>query len=165
MRIPKKGPLLAAGVVLLLAAGAAAQSIVYPKAESVEIRQTEAAGAPVVGEAQRGEALRVLSQSRFRFEVMRENGQRGFVPKLQVTDQPPAQGRRGVGGLLADDRSPEEMRTAAAGRGLSEEAESIARQEGITEEAIAMVRRMEQRAVAITDAQVVAFMREGGLKR
>ena len=148
---------------IALSATAAAQEVVYSKVAKLEIRQSASAASAVVATVPKGEPLTVLSESRFRFEVQTRAGQQGFVSRLQVTDDAPSGGRGGLGGLVRDDRSPEEMRSAAAGRGLAEEAENLAGRDGVTEEDVEAAREMEERALAISDAEVDAFMREGGL--
>jgi len=164
MKIPF--PRIALVAALAIAAAlpvAAAPTTVYSKVTELTIRATEAPTSNVVAKVGKEDALRVLREDKFRYFVQTASGAQGFVSRLQVTDAAPGAGRASLGGLVREDRSPREMRTAAAGRGLVEITEKMAAQKGIPPETVEKIRAVERRSASVTTEELAAFLREGGL--
>jgi hypothetical protein len=134
---------------------------VYVVPQSVVIR--DGLGGKSVAKVTQGTPLTVLADDRLQLQVRTPAGEVGYIPKRQVQAAPPATGGRDVGGLIREDRSAQELRTAASMRGLSEEAKDMARSEGISEEAIVAAESFEKFALSISDAEVDAFLTQGGL--
>lgn len=134
---------------------------VYVVPQRVVIR--DGLGGRAVANVTQGTALTVLADDRLQLQVRTPDGEVGYVSKRQVQSAPPATGGRNVGGLIREDRSAQELRTAASMRGLSDEAKELARTEGITEEAIQSAENFERFALSISDAEVDAFLTQGGL--
>jgi hypothetical protein len=144
-------------------AGTASQGLgtVYVVPQSVVVR--DGLGGKSVARVTQGTALTVLADDRLQLQVRTPTGEVGYIPKRQVQSAPPATGGRNVGGLIREDRSAQELRTAASMRGLSEEAKELARTEGISEEAIVATENFEKFALSISEAEVDAFLTQGGL--
>jgi hypothetical protein len=134
---------------------------VYVVPQSAVIR--DGLGGKAIANVSQGTALTVLANDRLQVQVRTPSGQVGYIPKRQVQSAPPAAPNRNIGGLIREDRSATELRTAASMRGLSEEAKDLARSEGITEEAIRSVEEFEKFALSITDSDVDQFRTQGGL--
>lgn len=156
--------LLVPGMIAGLIAGAAAQTAtVYVKADGTSLRSGAQLGGPTVAELAAGTQLTVLEQERLRLRVRTADGREGYVATRQVQESRPDDGNRGLSGLVRDDRSASELRTAASGRGLSEEARLLAATEAISERAVRDTETMEEVAARITPQDVDAFLREGGM--
>lgn len=149
--------------LLLCAVAVDAATLVYAKTPTLKVRSEASAMSDVVAEEPRGAVLELLGKERFFYRVRTAQGVTGYVSRMQVSDKPLDRRSTGLGGLIREDRAPEEMRTAASARGLAEQAEELARAEGISPRDVESLRRMEQRALAISPAEVDAFLREGGL--
>lgn len=155
--------LLVPGLLAGLVAGAAAQSnVVFVKADGTALREGTQLGGPTVAELAAGTRLTVEAEERLRLRVRTAAGQVGYVATRQVQTSPPDRGS-GLSGLVRDDRSASELRTAASGRGLSEEARLLAETEEISERAVADTEKMENLAAGIASDEVDAFLREGGM--
>jgi hypothetical protein len=144
-------------------ASTAAQGVgtVYVIPQSAVIR--DGLGGKAVANVTQGTPLTVLADDRLQLQVRTPTGQVGYIPKRQVQSAPPAGKDRNLGGLIREDRSAAELRTAASMRGLSDEAKDLARSEGITEEAIRSVEEFEKFALGITETDVDQFRTQGGL--
>ncbi|MCB2156425.1 SH3 domain-containing protein [bacterium] len=142
----------------------AADEIVYAKTYETELREGTGLAGPVVVTVEQGTALTVLKKTRMRYLVRTPSGEKGWVSKLKISEDPP-DADRGFGGLIRGTDGPEEMRTAASGRGLSENAENLAGGNGglVDMAVINAVQQMEERAADITETEVDEFLREGGI--
>ncbi len=153
----------AMGLAAVLTVGAAAQSVVYVIPSEADIRGGTGLGGPTVATVTRGTALTVVEASRLRYLVRTPDGKEGYITARQVQEAPPEQ-KKGLGGLIKDDRDVAEMRTAATNRGLvGDEAKSMAESEGLNPAVVESVQAMEDLAVHISDAEVDRFMLQGGL--
>lgn len=154
----------AAALALLLVLNAVAE-VVYVKATKTQIRNGKDAGSPVVAEAEQGTSLTVLSKEGLRYQVQLSDGRKGYVSKLAVSEEKPKTG--GLGGIkgIEDDRSVTERGTAAAGRGLSEAAQNMAKSKGIDSNAVVSVQIMEKLGASIKPSAVAKFRKEGGLDK
>ncbi len=155
-------PLALAGF-LAIGATAAAQRTVYVTPSEAEIRSGTGLGGPVVATVPKGTPLTVLQESPLRLRVRAAGGAEGWITARQVQNSSPDSGR-GLGGLVRDDRDVTEMRTAATNRGLvGEEAREMAAAEGVSQEAVDQADATDDLAESITDAEIDAFAKEGGL--
>ena len=111
----------ALGVLGLAPGRAAAEEIVYAKTYETELRGGTGFAGPLVATVEQGTALTVLKKTQMRYLVRTPAGKEGWVSKLKISEEPPDKGR-GFGGLIRGSDGPDEMRTAASGRGLSENA-------------------------------------------
>lgn len=136
---------------------------VYVKTNEAEIRSGTRLTDPIVAKVPRGTALSIVEDGRLRVKVKVPNGQQGYVARTMVQNEPMSSGKGGLGGFVVEDRGPSEMRSAASGRGLMEAAEKMAESEHIDPAAVESVKRMEQLAASISEADVAAFIKQGGL--
>lgn len=152
-------------VAIILAAGAmsAEAASVYVKTNEAEIRDGERVSSKIIAKAPRGAALTVVQDGKLRVKVRTANGIEGFVARTMVQDAPLSGGKGALGGFVVEDRGPSEMRTAASGRGLMEQAEEMAANAHIDPKAVESVKRMEQLAATINDGEVLNFMVQGGI--
>jgi uncharacterized protein YgiM (DUF1202 family) len=137
---------------------------VYVKTREALVREGLRARSRVVATVPRGERLGVLRDSRIRVKVRTQAGIEGYVPKMQVQDEPVKNANMNLGQFIVEDRSPEEMRTAVSGLGLMEAAEKMAEKEGIDPKAVEAVRLMEKLAESIKQIEVDQFIKSGGQK-
>lgn len=169
-----KHRLLGALVAVLLVSGTAwarvdldkieEGSVVYVKVPNASLREGTSLGGPTIAELEFGIPVTVKEVSRFRLLVTTAAGEEGYISTRQVQLNPPDTGNQGIGGLLSEDRPADEIRTAAAGRGLSDTAEGMAEADAeITPQVVAAVRRMEDLGKQITEEEVDQFISEGGL--
>ncbi len=154
---------MALAAFLAFGGSAAAQRTVYVTPSEADIRSGTGFGGPVVATVRKGTALTVVQDSKLRLKVRTSDGTEGWITARQVQDNPPDRGR-GLGGLVRDDRDITEMRTAATNRGLvGEEAREMAEAQGVPEDAVEQADTTDNLAASITDAEVEAFIKEGGL--
>jgi len=135
---------------------------VYAKRANTEIRGGTERTAPVVATVPAGAALTVIQQEGLRYRVRAGNVE-GYVASLNVTDVPP----KGGGGrqvVLNDRVGPGERSNVGSIRGLSPMAEEYAVKNG-EEEALRQAKQMEQNGEQISEADVDAFLREGGVQQ
>ena len=135
--------------------------MVYVKTPDAPIRAV--AGGGVIATAQQGAALTVLADDKLQFRVRLSDGREGVIAKRLVQDTPPSRG--GLGIVVADDRRPTEMGTGASARGLRETTKSTALREGVEQQAVASVERMEGYSTAISEAEVAEFAKQGGVQK
>lgn len=163
MKNKRLNVLLLAGAFALLAGAASAQGVVYVIPTEATLRSGDGLGGPAVATVRQGTALTVVREDGLRVLVKTSDGKQGWVPKRQVQNAPPDKGR-GLGGLVVDDRSVRESRTATANRGLvRQDAQQTALQPGTEAAAIQSVRSMESLAASLTETDIDQFLREGGL--
>jgi hypothetical protein len=117
------------GVALLLLAGgvsnARAEGVVYVQSLKASLLAQPRFGAEVLVEVERGAALPVLQQQHDWYQVGPED-QQGWIYRLQVASQPPAEKvslLTGAGNDLASGarRRASSFTTSAAARGLAED--------------------------------------------
>jgi len=155
---------LMAGAFLIGAgAVASAQGTVYVKADGTSLREGTSLGGPTVAELRAGTRLTVVEEDRLRLRVRTPDGREGYVTTRQVQTSPPASGGSGLGGLVRDDRSASELRTAASGRGLAEQARDMARDGEIDQRAVEDAEAMERLSESVSDSDVDSFLRQGGM--
>lgn len=160
----KRAGIIGLTLALMLAGALSAQAAsVYVKTNEAEIRDGTRLSSPIVARASRGAALTVVEDGRLRVKVKTANGVVGYVARTMVQDAPLSGGKGALGGFVVEDRGPSEMRSAASGRGLMEAAEKMAENEDIDPKAIESARAMERLALAISEAEVERFVREGGI--
>lgn len=164
---PTKTPLLAAVAFVAMAAVAAAQSpgdTIFVKTASATVRDSGAANAKAIAELKQGDSMQVISVQGPRIEVRLTDGRRGFIPKFNTTpDKPKTVAEAGKAGFLRDDRGAGEQRSAAGIRGLNPVSKKVAAQKGYSEAAVRSANRMEATAASISNADIEAFMKEGGV--
>lgn len=158
----KPGSRFLAAALLAVSVPALAATV-YVKVPDAPLREGTSLGGPTVALLEVGTPLTVLSEQRFRVQVRTPSGKTGYVATRQVQSEPPDTGGRGLGGLVRDDRSLAERRTAASGRGLTETTEEMAEMENIDPAAVEAVRTMESFYGAFSEREVDEFLREGGL--
>lgn len=146
-----------------LSALSAQAASVYVKTNEAEIRDGTRLSSPVVARAPRGAELTVIEDGRLRVKVRTKGGAEGYVARTMVQNEPLSGGKGALGGFVVEDRGPSEMRSAASGRGLMEAAEEMAENEEIDPKAVEMARKMEQIGLSISEADVEAFIRQGGI--
>jgi hypothetical protein len=155
------GGLLLAG---LAAAAISAGGTAYVKVSDADLREGNSLGGPKVAELPIGTPVSVIQLDRFRALVRTQSGTQGWISLRHIQEKPPASSSGGVfGGLIREDRSANELGTAASGRGLSEAAEQMAELEDIDPAVVESLRHMEVLAAGIKDAEVDAFIKAGGL--
>lgn len=154
-------PLLA--VVLGLAAVPLLAATVYVSVPDAPLREGTSLGGPTVALLEVGTPLTVVREERLRLLVRTPGGKEGYIASRQVQTAPPDTGGRGLGGLVREDRAVTERRTAVSGRGLAEAAEKMAATGEVSPAALLAVQKMETNYNALTERDVDAFLREGGL--
>lgn len=151
------------GCSLLAGTGFAAD--VYVKVPKADVLSGKSYSSSVLATVPKGTRLTVVSKSGVRYAVKLPNGKTGYISRLKVSDKAPDSGG-GLGGLggFKDDRGPSERRTAMSGRGLSEAAKKMAGSKGRHPNAVQWTERMEQLGKSISNAEVDAFRKAGGLR-
>ena len=144
-------------------AWAVSQKIMYVQVPQADVRESKSPGSAVVAQVTQGAKLTVLAEEGVRYQVQLNDGKQGYISKLSVSEDKPSSGGS-LGGGLTDDRDITERRTAASGRGLSEAAKTMAKNQGTNPNAVAWVEKMENMAKKITADDVKRFRKEGGLQ-
>lgn len=140
----------------------AAREVVFVKRGDVALRSGPERNDPIVTTVRQGEELSVLGREGVRLQVRTAVGETGYIASLNVTDVPPRSpsGRQVV---LRDDVGPSERTSVTAIRGLHPLAEEYADAEGIPEEAVEDVKKMEEYGKSITRAELDSFAAEGDI--
>jgi len=155
--------LAAAG--LLCASGALAASprskVMYVQVPKAEIRDGKTQASALVAQVDQGTRVTVLGEEGVRYLVQLDDGRKGYVSRMSVSDAKPSSG--GLGLALNDDRDINERRTAASGRGLSEAAKQMGKDGTVNTNAVKWVEKMESLAATISASDIKNFRKEGGL--
>jgi hypothetical protein len=138
-------------------------SVAYVKVADAPLREGDRLGGPTLATLALGTPVQVLEMDRLRARVRTQAGLVGWITLRQIQEKPPAAGSSGLGAWVREDRSADELGTAASGRGLSEAAIELARTNNISPAVVDSLRRQEDLAASISARDIDAFMREGGL--
>lgn len=142
---------------------AGASETVYVKRDNVALRSAPERTASDVKTLSAGEELVVLGTEGIQLQVRTSDGKVGYIAKLNVTDvQPRTQRERGRV-LVSDDLGPGERSNISSIRGLSPDAERMATEGRVSEEALRDVQKMEQISESISESELERFKSEGGV--
>lgn len=161
-----RGAIVAAAMagVVLSAAWAQAQDpgkSVYMRRDGTAITREPGANSATVVELGPTDRMTVISNDGRVLKVRTDDGREGFVSRLRVTDSAP---RRGTGIQLASDMGPSERSDVTSVRGLSPMAEEYVASGAVPESAKVETEKITALAGSISDDEVKAFMREGGIE-